>query len=259
MKLLISDLDGTLYPKTTDQALQRNIEAVREFIDHGNLFAAATARGKWHFPELVQLIDRPLDYIGSNGAEIICHDGITRFSTLDNAIFLTLVDYLDQHHIDATVATGRNDQWVWSWKNRYPITDPSVYTAGFDDAIVMNRDDFEQGSDLLRIQIFVRPEQKDELMTQIKQLDLGATITSSDVNLIDLGPLNCSKAHAIDFLRKKYGLKREDIYVVGDSDNDLPMFETTSNMYCMTNGTDRLKQAANHIVDSVADLLRDLS
>ena len=123
----------------------------------------------------------------------------------------------------------------------------------------MNRHDFEHGSELLRIQIFVRPEQKDELMTQIKQLDLGATITSSDVNLIDLGPLNCSKSHAIDFLRKKYGLKREDIYVVGDSDNDLPMFETTSNTYCMTNGTDRLKQSSNHIVDSVADLLQDLS
>ena len=259
MKLLISDLDGTLYPKTTDQALQRNIEAVREFIDHGNLFAAATARGKWHYPELEQLIDRPLDYIGSNGAEILCHDGTTRFSTFDNLIFLSLADYLERHNIDATVATGLNDQWVWSWKNRYPITDPSVDASSFDDAVLMNRHDFEHGSELLRIQIFVRPEQKDELMTQIKQLDLGATITSSDVNLIDLGPLNCSKSHAIDFLRKKYGLKREDIYVVGDSDNDLPMFETTSNTYCMTNGTDRLKQSSNHIVDSVADLLQDLS
>lgn len=258
MKLFISDLDGTLYPKTTPQALQRNIDALREFIDAGNLFAAATARAKWHYEELKQLVDRPLDYIGSNGAEILCHDGTTQFLTLDNSIFLRIVDYLQQHHVDATVATGLHDQWVWNWKDRYPINDPSVYAASFEDAVEMKRNDFESGSDLMRIQIFVKPDQKDVLFEQIKQLNLGATITSSDTNLIDLGPLNCSKAHAIAFLQNKYGIKPEDTYVAGDSDNDMPMFETTANTYCMKNGTQRLKQSAKHIVDSVADILMDL-
>ncbi|MCI8540898.1 MAG: HAD hydrolase family protein [Erysipelotrichaceae bacterium] len=48
MKLLVSDLDGTLYTRD-EQQNQANIIALNEWIAAGNLFAVATARRIHHY------------------------------------------------------------------------------------------------------------------------------------------------------------------------------------------------------------------
>lgn len=70
MKLFISDLDGTFYPRKQTQnphQLQKNIEAVHRWVQSGNKFSVATARGVHHNAVLTEMLGFSVEYIGGNG------------------------------------------------------------------------------------------------------------------------------------------------------------------------------------------------
>jgi len=60
-----------------------------------------------------------------------------------------------------------------------------------------------------------------------------------------------TKKNAIEKLIEILGIEKENIIGVGDSDNDLPLFESVGYKVAMGNATDRLKNAADYIAPSV--------
>lgn len=70
--LLISDYDGTISPLN----LKANINAIRKFIDDGNIFAISTARSRSSILKKIKKYDIPVNYITSNnGSEIMNANG----------------------------------------------------------------------------------------------------------------------------------------------------------------------------------------
>ncbi len=65
--------------------------------------------------------------------------------------------------------------------------------------------------------------------------------------------LNASKKHAINKLEEFLGVKKEEIIGVGDSNNDLPLFEAVGLKVAMGNATDELKKNADYIAPRVED------
>ena len=69
----------------------------------------------------------------------------------------------------------------------------------------------------------------------------------------EMVPLQYSKKTGIDFVLQHYGLRREDAYAIGDSLNDLPMFEGCGTSIAMGNG-EQLIPYADYVT---ADLWHD--
>ena len=69
----------------------------------------------------------------------------------------------------------------------------------------------------------------------------------------EMVPLQYSKKTGIDFVLKHYGLTRTDAYAIGDSLNDLPMFEGCGTSIAMGNG-EKLIPYADYVT---ADLWHD--
>lgn len=64
---------------------------------------------------------------------------------------------------------------------------------------------------------------------------------------------NSSKFHAVNELRKLVHSSKDHTLAIGDSDNDLPLFENAGLTVAMGNATDSLKAIANHIVGSIEE------
>ena len=54
-------------------------------------------------------------------------------------------------------------------------------------------------------------------------------------------------------LLKYLGVSAEDTMAIGDSTNDIPMFEVAKHTVCMGNGMEELKARAGYITESVLD------
>jgi hydroxymethylpyrimidine pyrophosphatase-like HAD family hydrolase len=55
----------------------------------------------------------------------------------------------------------------------------------------------------------------------------------------------------MEALLQHLGVQKEDTMAIGDSTNDLPMFEVAGHTVCMGGGMDELKAQAEFITDTV--------
>lgn len=63
-----------------------------------------------------------------------------------------------------------------------------------------------------------------------------------------------NKATALLKLIENENIKRENVAVVGDSGNDLPLFENFENSFAMAQADDEIKEKAKYVVDGVYSL-----
>lgn len=77
----------------------------------------------------------------------------------------------------------------------------------------------------------------------------------SSAYTIDIIHKDNSKGEAIKYLSKKFNFAPQDVYVVGDSFNDISMFTVTPNSFVMEEATPEVKAKANFIVKQVKDVV----
>ena len=78
-------------------------------------------------------------------------------------------------------------------------------------------------------------------------------INTSKPFLIEIIPQGVSKGVAVKNLAEKYGIKREEIVCIGDSDNDLTMLSYAGLSVCVNNGSENAKKEADLIAPSADD------
>ena len=61
---------------------------------------------------------------------------------------------------------------------------------------------------------------------------------------------DCNKKNAIKKVMDKFGVNHDEIIVIGDGGNDLPMFDYAKLKIAMENGSEALKQKADYITDT---------
>jgi len=257
MKILISDLDGTLYPTrdSNDELwFSRNKEAVHKWIEAGNRFVVATARGRGHYNVLCDKLGFKVDFIGGNGAEVILESGEEILKEMPMSIYIDLCYYVIENGINASVTTV-NDGWYWSSIDCYPIKNASTYRKVWNHIKIADLASIDPNKGINRIMILTPPHQRDALKKQIISRNHNVIVSTSDIDSIDVGPLNCSKGIAIKELCNRYQVNPCDVIVVGDSENDIAMFEVTKNSYSMINAEKKVQQKATNVTQSVAELI----
>ncbi|MBQ7889429.1 MAG: HAD-IIB family hydrolase [Erysipelotrichaceae bacterium] len=258
MKLLIADLDGTLYPKKdvkNPNQLESNVEAVKRWIAEGNKFAVATARGLHHYPVLRKTLGFDVNFIGGNGAAVRLETGEEVIKIVPYSIFIDLCKFVLENKINASVATGVHNKWVWSSKDCFPIG-LNIFRPGVEETIeVADLDAIDPTEGTDRIQIFVPEADLNNLRSQIEARNYPVSITTSDTYMIDIGPQNSSKGITIMELRDRFGVSPDDIIAVGDSENDIPMFEVVRRSYCIDHASPKVKEHSDFAVESVEKVI----
>ena len=69
-------------------------------------------------------------------------------------------------------------------------------------------------------------------------------------NYFDIMIKDCNKKNAIKKVMDKFGVNHDEIIVIGDGGNDLPMFDYAKLKIAMENGSEALKQKADYITDT---------
>ncbi|WP_052254815.1 HAD family hydrolase [Salinicoccus sp. YB14-2] len=87
----------------------------------------------------------------------------------------------------------------------------------------------------------------DYLSDQQKRLDYSLYKTSRHNSEIMLGGKD--KGTGLEVLVKEYGLSTEDVHAIGDSMNDLPLFEVCGRKTAMANSTESVISAADDVTE----------
>ena len=261
MKLLVSDLDGTLL-KIGDQwsagISDVNRAALQNFIDQGGHLAVASSRGSAAQKMIEDMLERPVSLIGSNGFEVWNeqHQLVTEH-WMDLKDFAKVARIITKVGINGTMVTrldtgetvgvGRADQY------------PQVIPQGcprIRKNWSLNYTEFkDQTGPCSKISLFVEPKYHMSTSMLLHQcFDNCYEIAASDIDMLDISPIGINKGTAILELAQSIGVSEDEICVVGDNENDMSMFDVIADSYCMDHAPKYVLDKAKHIVTQVADI-----
>lgn len=248
-KILFTDMDGTILFSDHGKTYFKDsyLDAIKEFQQRGNLIAINSGRA---LPWIVTPLEGYIlpDYLiagtGSiiaNSQQQILYEEPISFTAIKKIISEYAPDIpLTVHTKDNIFSCNQKKQY------RLPITPinsidllkmEKLYGMSFhfiDNKSAKAFADWLEKSDHQEVRAFV------------------------NIQDVDMAGRNCSKGNAINILCQKLGFKQEQVYAIGDAENDIDMLKAAKHGYTFYRSPATVKQHAEGCVESVAELIHKI-
>ena len=270
-KLLAIDLDGTLfYPKRIKKCIcKKNVLFLRKWIDAGNKLVLVTSRSTQFTAKLKDEIQRPVDFINCCSSQIIANDEIIFDKCMPRGELKGILSRIEQTYEPiAFLMTSENYPclikysrkvskiytvfyriwWWFQFSYREPFTlDNDLFEKELDTAKVYKIMNF---IGLRKSKSKISKEINKELREEYPEIESSWT---AQVN--ELTPQGCNKGNGVERYCSLLDIDSNDVYVVGDSGNDITMFNKYyEHSYCMKRGHPSARKYAKHIISRVYKL-----
>lgn len=256
MKFLASDLDGTLLESQTNSISAENRQAIKALRDKGHKFIISTGRDLQGIIKSVgQYEDLEYDYLVlCNGALILDKDHNEVYKNyLANDLVKSLYDnffdrktmgfhltYEDKNAIFYDGDLGKYSYFVEEFKN------------------VNNEDLFSKNYEFGLLSMFSKDNSIDtveSLKQKILEIHGDKIEVFRNQSFLDIVSKNCSKGEALKKVLEIEGWNIDNLYTIGDSYNDLSMFDITNNSYTFTYAEEGVKSFAKNVVGFVHECI----
>lgn len=245
MKVIVSDYDLTL---VKDRAIsEENKRAICKLKEDNAIFVIATGRNKKSLISSVNSLDIYFDYvIASNGAVIF-----------DNKINTLFEETLSLNDVKLYMSVLLEARKSYSFETFITSRDLITQLTTEDD--IDNWLNGEQNNNIINIALvctnkchLTAKKIRDFINERVKK-DV-AVCNNHYIDFIG----NYSKATSIEILLKKLELSHNDLFVIGDSDNDISMFDITENSYALSFSEENVKKKANNIVTNFYEFVNEI-
>lgn len=258
MKYLASDLDGTLFQHNRT-IRKEDIEAILKFKEKGNKFIVSTGRGLKGIKEgLKNYPEVEYDYaIGCNGGVIVNNKNQVIYKNRISSDVAKLV-FKELLKIEGILIRFDDEEVGLRCEVERHEIDKNIPVQFHFDKIIERKELLKRDSNysMIALAVLNRDIKKAEEIKDLLIEKLGDKLeVYRNQFFVDISPKGCSKGNGIKKLSEIYDIDIKDISVIGDSYNDLSMFEITENSYTFTYAEKNVQSNANNIVESVAECI----
>ncbi len=263
--LLTVDYDRTMTDQN-GQLPQRNLEAIRYFMENGGAFTVNTGRSLPQSADVLRNVPMNAPFLCYNGGLIVekgqilaqCPIELPLEETLQ-AVCKAFPDLnVDLHGVDAHVGF----QPVGCWETYYAARQCNYYLAGEgkDYGPFMKFNVYGELRDDTFYQVFSGTPEEIARIDQAEQWLRDTygdklTIFRAGARVLNVHAPGVSKLEAARGLQKR--LQRKILICAGDAENDVPMLEGADYAFCPCDGTvaDRFENVCSCGEGAVADVI----
>lgn len=250
IKLIVSDIDGTLVPTGGSSPSSELVEILTKYLDTGATVALASGRPLSGLINIFPMMRERLMYICCNGAHIVQNNKTVSCSPLASGPELELlIQTLRELHYSYMVDTTRETLMECGIPEEVHRT---IIESGIDAKIVPNI--LQTTLPALKITVACPGDPWDLIQCpQIMQLQEQYTIVVTAEHYFDITSKKADKGVAVLEIQRQFGIDPKETIVFGDGMNDIPMFLTTPNSYAVESAPDAVKTHAAHIIQRPED------
>lgn len=271
-KLLASDIDGTLL--LNKKIHHKSIENIDKFKNDGNLFILSTGRALCDLNNIINEYNLDVDaYVLCNGAFILD----SNFNIIENykinaSIVYEISKYvLELKDFRVSVLDGYTNYIL---KSKDILRSKNIFNLSILKRIMkvllgkssnlklIDLNDLKYNNfniNIMSICSLDKSIEDAEILKNHLNDTFGDYITSYRNNyFVDVVFKGCSKATGIERVCSEFDLSDNNVYVIGDSWNDLSMFERYNNSYTFSYAEEPLKGKANKVIDSFHYCIDDI-
>ncbi len=263
-KLIATDLDGTLfYPKKRIRMISpKSLKFIHKFIDEGNQLCLVSGRNLRYCLKVEKRIKRRVDFVGCNSSFIYVDGKVVKESYFNNEEITRILEEIKETYDPKSIMIMTRDGnfaprsgagffyyigyklWYFfqgTYREIFTLDDKKFAKSFIDGKIYKIMLMFGVSNK----QILRAKEVNKEIREKYKEY-LEASWSDQ---VIELSPAGCSKAEGLKYYSDYLKINHDDVYVVGDSGNDISMFiEFHKNSFCMSRSSLSVSKHARHVV-----------
>lgn len=243
MSLFVFDLDGTLIDESYELKIEE-IEALNKLSELGHKIAFASGRPLTGILKFATKLNNPENFylLCSNGAEIYHKNKLLFSKYLGSAAFSEVFDYFGSN-LDFTITAYANEKILY--KNNYDIVKLEERSNSMPSLLV------KQANIENVTKIMIRTEKTNAFDIVVpEQFYEEFEVAHTNSRWIEFTDKSVSKGTAIEFIVKRLRIRKDDVFVFGDSNNDTPAMKKYIGI-AMSNAGEETKAAAKYITKSV--------
>lgn len=264
IKLIACDVDGTLTDKT-GAISEYNVEMIQKAIESGIHFVIASGRDYNDITPLISPYNLKCACITGNGAKYINEEGkIISNAYLPYEQAIQVIEILNKLNIHFMIYTTNGFYSIEAKENvqnefieclvklkkvpydvAYSVA--KKHHSCFKLVELENYKTALKDVSIIKVEAFESNENKiNEAKEILKQLKTVSYLSSTAVNL-ELTNQKATKGKILLETIKNLGINKEEVMVIGDSYNDISMFEIFENSVVMENGPEEVKAMGKYV------------
>ncbi len=243
IKLIASDIDGTLVPESTADLDPQFYDTVRKLKEQGVYFAAASGRQYGSIYNLLEPVADDIFFISGNGTNIFekgkrIHQVSMNRKDAEEAVryMRTLKDCI------LTVST-----WDCIYLEHCDEAFEKMQREGYRNVFQIVPDVLKEPIEIQKMAIYRRAGAA-PLVEEVTALWKDRfRVIQAGACWIDLVDYQADKGNALSWLQEKLQISREETMAFGDNINDLGMFAAAKESYAVESASEEVKGAARHL------------
>lgn len=261
VKVIATDLDGTLLkPKKKFLLIDKeNKKYIKDF--YGDI-VITSGRSPKFCAKICNCLKIHHNFIALNGAIIVKEGKIIFSQSMKKTALSSLLNFLDENYKEFEFLIFNKYDEIISYS---PISKRKRKTKHFkhalknvrlhDKIIISNSKAKKLLNDNTEIyKAIIYNKNCEDINYQLKSKYKDHFNFFANSHSIEISPIGVSKGEALQYLINTTKLKNDEIYVVGDSSNDLSMFNLFENSFVMENAKNEIKTKAKHIIKKFCEL-----
>jgi Cof subfamily protein (haloacid dehalogenase superfamily) len=255
-KLLVCDLDGTLLDQT-GRIDEESLAKINRFIREGNDFCVCTGR----LDEDIKFVERKL---GIRSAYRISQNGSVIRTKEDKIVYQASIKKEYVQKINAIVFGKGMRVEVSDINHRYfpSPRDPDKVAEFVDTSIIKpNLQEFISSENFRPViyLLFGNAKQFNIVEEEIKsQLGNRVHVTQTSPTSLEIFSSYASKGNAVKAILEQTGYRDFQLYVAGDAESDMSMFNLTKNTFAVGNADLKVRKIASTAVANVGQVIESI-
>ena len=253
IKLIASDLDGTLLYGRDNSVSEEMFDLIREMKRRGMIFAAASGRPYSSLKKLFAPVWEEIAFICENGAVVYYKDQLLAEQVIPRKEVLKLIETVDEDPCTEIIVSSATTTYVRPKKRKYL----EILEANGNHVVEVK--EWEEVSEAcVKIAWYEEAGVEDRADYWKEKIEPPARVVTSGAQWLDILYPYSHKGVGLKVLQEYFGMKKEDMAAFGDNDNDMEMLEAVGYPVAMLNAKEGVLKACPYHTARVEDTVRQM-
>lgn len=255
IKLVASDLDGTLLFKGAQSLPEELFPLIRQLKELGILFVAASGRQYANMKKMFQPVLDDMAFISENGGIAVYNEKVLYQDSFEPGLVREIAE---------SIYNKEGSEFTCSTKDFYYIRPKTEHFRDLMINVVGNIckeiSSFDEITEpCMKLAVYEKGGlQDDTIYYWNERFGDRCTVVTSGNAWIDFIPFDTNKAKGVEQYQKILGIKPEECVVFGDEYNDIDMLKSVPYSFAMAHAKDGVKQVAAYETERVETILKKL-
>ena len=253
IKLIVTDIDGTLIPEDTHCLDDRYVSVMKNLIKKDIKIMVASGR---RFNGIINLffpLKDELIFTTMNGGYICTNKEKISSTIIDTENVLKIINWAKKIVGMEIILFGEDCNYIDNKEKEFVDFFDKRYKGHLklvDNLFELNFDEIKP----IKISLCSKTlDMQKELVKLKNEFENSLNICMSGTDWIDVMNISVSKGNAIKKIKEMYNISSNEIICFGDQENDLSMFEEVEHTCAVENAIPLLKSKAKYIIKSNND------